>query len=422
MLKNCLKIIMSSVILVSHVIKADSVCSVIDLAGNYEYGADNIMSPTDPDDAIVCVTTSNMVVDLGEHVFAQEIGNDVGGFNGVVVSPNLKNITIRNGNIGRLTGAGILIGEGCENVVIENIQVKECPAGGIVLAGTTMEMIKDGSIIDCLVISCTGNGGAPAYGIRLVECDNFVVKNCTLQDNDAGTVASGFGLSLESCDSCKIINCSAQGNGGNLLGAGISLFQCRWTIMRNCNSINTIARSSSASSKAVGFLINDCDHTTITDCIVKHSNSSLAQAFGFELIDGSDNACILCNSRNNSGATLAAGFALNGTESETALMKCMSRINSGGVAGTGYGIYINGPQNCDIWNNQLVGNTGLIGVGLKDTTTDTTNLIAGNVSFRNTTTAFEVNRTSGSLPVLFATVGDFSAIANASDYENIAFN
>ncbi|OQA34152.1 MAG: hypothetical protein BWY54_00880 [Candidatus Dependentiae bacterium ADurb.Bin331] len=414
-------IFLSSALVCAQITKADSVCSVIDQPGNYEYGADNIVSPSDPDDAIVCITSSNVVVDLGEHVFAQTPGNTVGGLNGVVISADLKNVTLRNGNIGNVTGAGIIVNEGCENIVIENIQIRECPAGGILLAGTSLNAIKDGSIIDCLVLSCTGNNGGPAYGMRLVECDNFVLKNCVFENNDAGTIASGFGLSLENCDSCKIVDCSAQNNGGNILGVGISLFQCRWAIVRNCNSMNTIARSASGTSKAVGFLINDCDHNTLTDCIVKHSNSSLSQSYGFELLDGSDNMCVLCNSRNNSGATVAAGFAINGTESQTALMECTSRINNGGVAGTGYGIYINGPQNCDIWQNKLIGNTGLIGVGLKDTTTDTTNLIAGNLSFQNTTTAFDVNRTSGSLPVLFATVGDFSTIASASDYENIAF-
>jgi hypothetical protein len=61
-----------------------------------------------------------------------------------------------------------------------------------------------------------------------------------------------------------------------------------------------------------------------------------------------------------------------------------------------------------------------MGIGLKDTTTNTNNYIAGNLSYANTTTGYDIFRTAGSFPVTFASTGNFSALEQISKYINIA--
>ncbi|MBI2774411.1 right-handed parallel beta-helix repeat-containing protein [Candidatus Dependentiae bacterium] len=413
-------LIIGLLLLGSYQIKSDSVCSIISSPGNYLYAADNVGFPTDPNDALVCVQVSDVVVDLGGHAFTQDPSNFVDGFSGVVISPNVTNVIIKNGSIRNLTGFGIIIGEGCSNIRIENIDVDTCNSGGIQMNGVSINTIKDTVIDTCLVSSCTGDGLSTAYGIRVSNGDNISIKNCTVKGNDGGTVNSGFGISLESCNSCRIEDTISHGNGGNLLGIGISIFQCQWTIINNCTVLNTIARASS--SKACGFLINQSTHTTVSNGIVKHTNNSLGDTYGYQLIDGSDNLCVLCQARNNTGATSAAGFYMSGTESKSSLFKCKSRVNDGGVAGIGYGILINGPQNCDIWYNQVIANTGNTGFGLTDTTSDSNNLIAGNLAFQNTTSGYDVTQTLPRVfPVATASVADFTTISTTSKYVNIAF-
>jgi hypothetical protein len=398
---------------------AQSVCSLIDAPGNYIYGGDIHENPTEPNDAAVCVTSSDVVVDIGEHLIVQE--NMTSGFVGVRVNPGLKNVIIRNGELRNLTGVAISIGEGCQDITIENIKIKNCNESGIVLAGTIANPIKDGIITNCVVSSCTGANGNPAYGIHLLQCDNIEMNDNIINNNDAGATNTGFGISLEFCTSCRIVNCDVIGNGGNTLGAGISFSQSQWCVARNCRIISTVSRDSATSSKAVGILLDSCSHISITDCLSKHTTNLVAQSHGFQALNGSDNIFVLCESQNNLGGTIASGFTLEGTETKSGIFKCKARVNDGGLSGAGYGIFLNGSSTCDIWYNQLIGNKGSLGYGLRDTTTDTTNLIAGNVAFANTTTGFNVPRTTGSFPALTAAVSDFSAIANASKYMNIYF-
>jgi hypothetical protein len=418
MKKYFLMIILASSICTN--IKADTICSSIDAPGTYIYGGSIEASPTDDNDTIVCVTSSDVTVDLGGHVFTQT--NAVPGLDGIRVGPGLKNITIINGEIRGLTGNGILIGEGCEDVTIKNMKIKSCNATGINFAGTIANQIKDGTISECTVSSCTGANGNPAYGIRLTQCSDIDITNCSATGNDAITTNNGFGMSFEWCDGCKIINCDIESNGGNALGAGISLNQSAWCSIDYCRIVSTIARDSGPSSKAVGILLSQCSHCSASECTVKHTANLASQSHGFQSIDGINNTFFLCNSENNLGSTFASGITLRGTENKSGIFECKCRVNDGGISGTGYGIFIDGAQNCDVWYNHLIGNQGASGYGLLDNTTDTTNLIAGNLAFSNTTTGFSVTRTIGSFPVLSANVGDFSTIDSTSDYMNINFS
>ncbi|HEX2977588.1 MAG TPA: right-handed parallel beta-helix repeat-containing protein [Candidatus Babeliales bacterium] len=414
------KLILASLMLASSVVRPDSVCSVVSSPGNYIYGADNTGNPTDPNDSLVCIEVGDVVVDLGGHAFTQDPNNFVGGFSGVVISPNLTNVTIRNGSIRSLTGKAIIVGEGCTDIRIENIDVSTCYDGGIIINGVSINPVKDIVVDNCLVSSCTGSEASTTYGIRVSNGENITIKNCTIKGNDGGTVSSGFGISLEACDSSRIEDTVAHNNGGNALGVGVSLFQCQWTTVNNCSVFNTIARA--VSSRATGLLINQSSHTTISNCAVKHTNNSLGEAYGYQLIDGSDNLCILCQSLNNASATIASGFYLNGTETKSSLLKCKSRLNDGGVAGVGYGILIDGPQNCDIWYNQVIANSGSTGFGLTDTTSNSNNLIVGNLAFQNTTAAYDVTQILPRVfPVANASVADFTTISSISKYINIAF-
>jgi hypothetical protein len=105
----------------------------------------------------------------------------------------------------------------------------------------------------------------------------------------------------------------------------------------------------------------------------------------------------------------------------------MAILNLLGVAnrasfstGAAYGIFVNGPQNCSISNNEIASNLGSIGIGLVDTTVDTNNFISGNLSLLNTTMAYEVQHTIGSFPVVFAMPENFNNIQNISRYLNVA--
>jgi Right handed beta helix region len=420
MKKEALSIILSCLAF-SFLANAASIAQIINSPGYYQFG--NIeATPTDANDYVISVETNDVIIDFQGAVISQQAGNTVSGLSGVRLAPNVSNVCIKNIAIRGLTGKGVLVEEGCSDVMVENLTINGCDAGGIVFIGTTADHIQRGMIDNCLISSCTGENGGTAYGCRLIECDNVTVQNSTFLNNDGSTLASGFGLSLEWCSACKVLNCQANDNGGNTLAVGINIYQSKWTLVSDCKVLNTIGRASGSEDRAVGVLLDQSTDNAVLNSITYHNHNLVSKGYGFESRDGSGNVFKKCFAENNVGGTSAAGFALRSNENRTSVFKCESRRNDGGASGVGYGILLESGQNCDVLFNRVLDNTGATGVGLKDTVVDTTNLIAGNVSFANTTTAFDVQTTGNPLPVLSASTNDFSAVQNVSNYMNIDFN
>ncbi|MEX0940431.1 MAG: right-handed parallel beta-helix repeat-containing protein [Candidatus Babeliales bacterium] len=418
-IKKCLLVlIITNVILIP--LQAQSICFSIDAPGVYDL-SDIEGDPTDVNDAIVCIDSSDVIVDFHNGILFQTAGNQVGGLTGIRVNCGLNNITIRNATIRSLTGKGINVLEGCSNINIENIEIVDCDEGGILFEGTVANSITNGLITNCFIDSCTGADANAAYGLRLIESENISIDNVIFQANDAGTTANGFGASLEFCRVCRMSNCQAVANGGDQLGVGIAVIQSQWTTIEDCDVLNTVARDAASTSRAAGFLLDQSTHSNLENCLSKHNTNLLAQAFGFESNAGNGNLFIQCLSQNNIGDVRAAGFAFRNNELRSSIFRSESRGNNGGASGEGLGIFLDTAQQCDISCNQLNSNTGLTGYGLRDTVTNTTNLIAGNSAFNNTSGGFNVTRTMGTFPVVTAQVGDFSAIADISKYFNIEF-
>jgi len=405
--------------LITNQLKADSICSVINTPGISQLGGDALADPTDTNDSMYCINVSNVIFDLGGFNIAQDPSNRIAGFNAINISPGLSNIVIRNGTVQGMTGVGIFVGAGCNNISLENMSVIDCDATGILFNGNSASVIQDGLVDNCLIYSCTGANGNPAYGLRLIYCDNINVQGSTFDRNDAGDTNNGYGISSEWCTTCRFGDCEVNANGGMSLGVGINIYNSQWSIIQNCNAINTVGRGTGSAS-AIGFLIDTSNHTTISNCISKHNNNVLAEAYAFKATNGSDNLFSNCEANQTIGGTIAAGFLFNNTESASSIINSQARVNNGGTAGTGYGILLDTAQNCDILFNNLTNNNGLVGVGLKDTVVDTTNLIAGTVSFNNATAGYQVSRTTGSFPVITASLGDFSTTLT-SKYVNINF-
>lgn len=400
-------------------IHGQSICLNIGSPG-YGISGTIVADPTDPNDAIICITQSNVVIQMNGFTIMQDPANTVGGFNGIVIGPDVSNVTIQNGTVQGVTGIGIVILEGCTNILIQNVNVLECNQAGILFDGNLSSTIQDGFISNCYVYSCTGLEGNPAYGLRMIYCDNITVEDSTFNRNDAGTSDTGYGVSAEWCTTCNFTDCDANGNGGSTLGVGFNIYNCQWTVIENCNAINNISRSSDP-ARAIGFLVDTSSYSIIQNCLSVHNNNALAEAYGFDATNGTNNLFENCIAKQNVGGTIAAGFLFENNESDSSLYTCESHLNNGGASGDGYGILLNAAQTCDILGNKVISNSGgATGIGLADTVIDTTNLINHTVSFNNTFTGYQVTRTIGSFPMITAENGDFSAIENVAN-TNIYF-
>ncbi|MCL4361153.1 hypothetical protein M1446_02230 [Candidatus Dependentiae bacterium] len=421
-MKKILKLLVIFCVITSsiEIINSESIASIIDHPGTFGLGISFQANPTDPNDAIVRITSNDVLLDLSSYKYSQASGNTVGGFDGIFISPGLKNVHIMNGIIGPVTGRGIYIGDGCSQILLENIVIQQSATTGILLDGNlTGTGISTFKIKNCAILTCTGSSGNPAYGMRIINGSNFRLEMCVCNFNDAGISTSGFGFSLENCSNGNILDSTAASNGGFSYGIGFTLNQCSICAFTNCASLNNIARDISLTSSAIGFLMNQCNGIGFINCKAVANRNVSANGIGFQSQNGTAfiNGCF---GQGNIGKT-AAGFILTGTENGTTIENCQASGNIAiGASGKSFGILLDGSRNCIIDNNNCNRNTGIEGYGLRDTTTNTTNLIYGNVTFLNTTTGFDVTRTVGTFPVLYANVGDFSAIQNASEYMNVA--
>ena len=322
---------------------------VFNQSGRAKIGSDVGYVASANDEAIFQISVSNLTLDLGEHVLSLKSTDTHTGIDGIVIDAGLSNVTIKNGKIKDISGIGILVGDNCSNINIDNVIIESADETGIYFNGSAG--INGGSVTNCVVMNCAGYDGNPAYGVRLSNCDNMSVMHVELMGNHAGGVNSGYGLALEACTSCRIGHCRAQGNGGLTLGAGF------------------------CAENGSGNIFHDC--------------LSIA----------------------NTAITFATGFIIKGTEEHSCIANCDSRLNDGG-AGSGYGILLDGAQHCDIDGNSLVGNQGTTaGVGLQENAGTTNNFMTRNRAFDNETANYggvPANSIQTATVSTLNTIGDIS--------------
>ena len=69
---------------------------IINTPGNFVYGADNIGDPASANEAIIRIDVSNVSLDFRGRSIYQLPGNTQLGLDGILISPNISNVTIKN--------------------------------------------------------------------------------------------------------------------------------------------------------------------------------------------------------------------------------------------------------------------------------------------------------------------------------------
>jgi len=113
----------------------------ISQSGNYTLGVNIPFSATAAGDEIININASNVVLDLGQHTIAQS--NLTDSVQGIVISPNNSQITIRNGTILSVTGTGIFVGANCSEISLENIICDACATVGVECDSTSNIVMKN---------------------------------------------------------------------------------------------------------------------------------------------------------------------------------------------------------------------------------------------------------------------------------------
>lgn len=362
-MKPCILVIMAMVWLT-----LDAVQYSITNPGHYQLGSDIIYNPLSADDQIIRISASDVILNLNNFTIRQDPSNTFDTIQGIVIDPNLSNITIQNGTIAQITGTGLIINEGCSRITIENIQTYSCGFAGMYAFGTSNNPITELAIDQCVTYSCGAlSTDAVASAVIINSCRNSTVSNCRIENNrndltnfsglwtfdtqltnfsniivrDNSSAVDIVGFLIQQGYALYFNNCSAVSNIVTPEGSGTSggfLVSLPADVNGNINFKQCIASSNSGGVVASGFAVNDALYQNIsfTDCRAV-TGFGTEQSYGFVL---SSNNCeiIDCIARNNkatqSGATLAVGFFLNGAGTVT-VENCLSEFQ-GAITASGF--------------------------------------------------------------------------------------
>jgi hypothetical protein len=275
-------------------------------AGAYTFETNINFSPSISDSAII-INASNVLLDLSGRALVQ--GNLIAGVNGIIVNPNLSNVTIKNGSIQNFTGKGISIGQGCSQIIIDSILTFSCDTRAIEFIGTsTSNQIVDSQIKNCQLISCL-QGSTGDFVLTLSQCARVKVLDSSINNN--GT--KNFSISavhMESSNNCIFENVSVFGNSGSTI-KGFELIAPTQCAFNKCFVRNNSATGTNQNFSAFDLSGSSNTFNIFTNCIAEQ-NTSLGVDFGFSLTANCQNNFFKnCFVLSNTGGTMI-GFHLTG--------------------------------------------------------------------------------------------------------------
>lgn len=376
--------------------------TTITQSGYHLIGADIIATPTYANDFVIRIASHNVTLDLGNHIITQMPGNLQPGLDAIVISTGYANTRIINANIQNISGIGIHAHDGCVNIGLWDSKLQGCNAGGIVFDGSVYG-IAGVTIGNTHVVTSTGAGGNPAYGIRARSAAMMRITDCYVAFNDAGITTSSYGISFEKCGTFQCLKTTLVGNGGTGFVAGLAISQSSTGAIEDTIFYKNTNRDISGTGTVCGMFIDQSQDIIINRCTSSCNSNPQMAAFGFLVQNGRKNVFRDCLAELNTGGQHAAGFKFSG-EYGSNIFNCYIEDQKTTVAGTAYGVLLaNNCSKCQIRDNSIYNNKGVDATfGIKDERAECTSAITKNYAFNNGTN-YSVTYTTGvTLPVISA--------------------
>ena len=313
---------------------------VLSAPGLYMFGSDVVCDPATDGEFAVNITSSNVILDLDNHSVSQLDTNTHIGTIGILVDPDLSDVTIRTGLVRLLPdGIGIKVGSGCSRISIENIEVNFVGGRGISFEGTAESPINNPSVVDSQIASC-GSDATGDYGIYFEHCNNGIVDNVTVVGS--GSIANDFeAFHLSNCTNFELSDCDVRNSEGSAF-AGIRLI----------NSLNNIIERTRAISNASDT--GDCvlfdvqtgsNGNSFLECIAQSNiTTSTRELSSFSIAGATSCTLFNCSARSNTATnTESTVYGIKVVDSTTMLIDgCSISNNQQTALGNTYGI---------LWNN-----------------------------------------------------------------------
>jgi len=226
----------------------------ISSSGTYLLCNDIVFNWTDPNSTgtiqnAIVISASNVTLDLNNKTLSQ---NGAGIAIGILVSPGVSNVTIKNGTVRYFKGIGIRA-KGCDTLHFDDLNVLN--------NGTSIYDQLHGKSIW-------------AAGVALVDCSNIYMQGCKVNENsDTGLVGGGV-------TNLQVNNCSFDNNTAPLGACRGMLFVClpvfadfagntKGIFVKNSSFVGSLGRDCAFGYLSINFagIINDI---LIEDCVVSN--------------------------------------------------------------------------------------------------------------------------------------------------------
>lgn len=449
--------------------------STISKPGNYYLTGNVSFYPVNTPtlSTIIHITQSNVTLNLNETIITQASTNSTLNLNAIVIDPGLSNIIIFNGTISGISGTGIVIGDGCSDITIKNVQITNCVQGGLTAIGTSSSPILSLTLRDLLL---SRNNGDPssygdntntynptgalltyvlhfdmsscqcitnqtttnddAYGLYLQQCSNGIIRDSFFSGNQSNNGA--YGLLAEQCIALEIINSKFSNNVSLAYNAyGCALFGSSNNKIHKSQALSNIGQSLTYGFCLQGLEVSSTyfgsNYNSILECNSNTNYTNLGSCYGYFSSGNIANNFIQSISQGNQSGTqsgsIAAGFyaqqlteySTDYNETLTVFKQCVARANYAKDSnGIGAGILIDVVEKGNLEGNWVFSNTGgLSSYGIADLTPESSSLIMSNYAFGHTTNYLATYEDpNASIPVISGTVGDFTTLANATPFIN----
>lgn len=316
-----------------------SFVGIINRPGIYKIEDNITYDPTNNNQSIIMITSSDVILDLNQRILAQKSSNELTGIQGIDIAQNLSNVTIQNGTIRNVKGTGIKVNPGCKNIVISYINTFSCGTRAIDMDGASGQLIQDSLIEYCTMAqSCHCTSGDVV--LRLDYGSNVRIDNCMIYNNANNSNSLNL-IKLSNCTSCFVNNVKMLNN------SAYAITCLELDSANRCSANNCQAQFNSATGSGqfmIGYMLQGSSNTNniLTACS-SVQNASVGTCYGFDIrANSSGNIFEVCKSNGNTG-TAVAGFRLTGagTNDQNFFYSCFAN-NNGSTTGNADGFLVDG--------------------------------------------------------------------------------
>lgn len=211
---------------------------------------------------LIKVTSSNVTIDLQTFTLYQNGATTAITSNFIEIGDGvnpIENITIVNGTLSGAGGIGIVIKPQVSNVTLQNLSITHCIAGGIAMSGAKNILIEGCSI--------TNHGNDSSVGNLMDNLSTPQYLDGTLFNLDSTSNIGAFGIVAKNCEQVSIKESEILSCGANNLD-----FESYGILAEGCSDIEVLRSVSSAHKSedmvVKGMHFKDCKKGFVDCCLV----------------------------------------------------------------------------------------------------------------------------------------------------------